>query len=78
MSVISLILLMEKKLSCGEFSAFHVWQLWGNQKQLEKNQVFAHDNCGESEIVNIWHAFDEKMSPHVENLCYFVVQSVLS
>ena len=30
LSPISLILLVEKKLSCGEISAFHVWQLWEN------------------------------------------------
>ena len=29
---LSLILLLEKKLSCGKISAFHVWQLWGNWK----------------------------------------------
>ena len=29
LSLISLILLVEKKLSCGEISAFHVYQLWG-------------------------------------------------
>ena len=30
LSLISLILSVEKKLSCGEISAFHVWQLWEN------------------------------------------------
>ena len=32
LSLISLISLVEKNLSCGEISAFHVWQLWGNWK----------------------------------------------
>ena len=40
---ISLILLVEKKLRCGEISAFHVRQLWGNWK---------------FEILHIWHVCD--------------------
>ena len=52
LSLISLILLLEKKLSCGEISAFHVWQLWGNQnifhmQHVKKFQMSPHDRCGE-------------------------------
>ena len=28
------IIFVQKKLSCGEISAFHVWQLWGNWRFL--------------------------------------------
>ena len=56
-----------EKLPCGEFSAFHVWHKFFRMTDVEK-----------SEILHIWHVFDEKMSPHMGNLCYFVVKSVLS
>ena len=70
-----------EKLQCEEFSAFHVWQLWANQKFLhnwKKFKFFHMTDVEKSEILHIWHVFDEKMSPHMENLCYFVVKSVLS
>ena len=40
LSQISQIISEEKKLSCGEISAFHVWQLWGNWKFLHMWQNF--------------------------------------
>ena len=46
-----------EKLPCGEFSAFHVWHKFFRMTDVEK-----------SEILHIWHVFDEKMSPHMENL----------
>ena len=47
LSLISLILLVEKKLPCGEFSAFCVWRLQGNKKI----QMSSHDICGK-----IWNS----------------------
>ena len=70
-----------EKLQCEEFSAFHVWQSWGNQKFLhnwEKFKFIHMTDVEKSEILHIWHVFDEKMSSHMENLYYFVVKSVLS
>ena len=53
LSLISLILLIEKKLSCGEISAFHKWQL-KISPHAEKFQTSPHERCGE-----IWN------SPHI-------------
>ena len=40
LSRISQIIFMQKKLSCGQFWAFHVWQLWGNWKFLHTLRNF--------------------------------------
>ena len=48
---------------------FHNWK---------KFKFFHMTDVKTSEILDIRHVFDEKMSPHMENLCYFVVKSVLS
>ena len=61
LSLISLILLVEKKLSCGKISAFHVWQLWGNWNFLHmwRNFRFLHmTDVEKSEILLIWHVCD--------------------
>ena len=61
LSLISPILLVEKRLSCGEISAFHVWQLWGNWKFLHmwRNFRCLHmTDVEKSEILHIWHVCD--------------------
>ena len=57
-----------KKLSCGEISAFHVWQLWGNWKFLHmwRNFRCLHmTDVEKSEILHIWHVCD------VENVAIY-------
>ena len=52
---------MEKKLLCGEISAFYVWQLWGNWRYLQMWQNFRclHiTDVEKSEILHIWHVCD--------------------
>ena len=61
MSRISRIIFMGKKLSCGEISAFHVWQLWGNWKFLYmwRNFRCLHMKYVQKyEILRIWHVCD--------------------
>ena len=59
--VTNIILLVEKKLSCGEISAFHVWQLWGNWEFLHMWRNFrCHHmtDVDKSEILHIWNVCD--------------------
>ena len=68
LSRISRIIFVEKKLSCGEISAFHVWQLWGNWKFLHmwRNFRCLHmTDVEKSEILHIWHVCD------VENVALY-------
>ena len=63
LSLISQILLVEKRLSCGEISAFQVWQLWGNWKFLHmwRNFRCLHmTDVEKSEIVHIGHVWSRK------------------
>ena len=65
---LSLILLVEKKLPCGEISVFPVWQLWGNWKflQMWKNfRCFHMKYVGKSEVLHIWHVCE------VENVAIY-------
>ena len=58
LSWISQIIFVEKKLSCGEISAFHVRQLWGNWKFWEILRIFGkfcHNLCA-----FIWRKFEPK------------------
>ena len=60
-SLISLLSLVEKKLSCGEISAFHVWKLWGNWKFLHMRGKFRCPHMTDvekSEILHMWHVCD--------------------
>ena len=68
LSRISGIIFVEKKLSCGEISAFHVWHLWENWKYLHmwRNFRCVHmTDVEKSEIRHIWHVCD------VENVAIF-------
>ena len=68
LSRLSRIIFVEKKLSCGEISAFHVWQLWGNWKFLHmwRNFRCLHmTDVEKSEILHIWHVCD------VENVAIY-------
>ena len=61
LSLISLILLVEKELLCEEISAFFVWQLWENWKFLHKGRNFRclhMTDVEKSEILHIWHVCD--------------------
>ena len=61
LSLTSLTRLVEKKLPCGEFSAFHVWRLQGNQKFLylwRNFRCLPMTDVEKSEIVHIWHVCD--------------------
>ena len=68
LSLISLILLVEKKLLCGEISAFNAWQLLGNWKFLHMWRNFRCLHMGDvekSEILHIWQVCD------VENVAIY-------
>ena len=68
LSQISQIIFVEKKLPCGEFSAFHVWRLQGNQKFLYMWRNFRclpMTDVEKSEILHIWHVCD------VENVAIY-------
>ena len=69
LSHISHIIYVEKKLPCGEFSAFCVWRLQGNKKF----QMSSHDRCGKiwnsKHLVCVWC---KKTSPYMQNLWYFL------
>ena len=57
-----------EKLSCGQISAFHVWQLWGNWKFLHmwRNlRCLYMTDVEKSEILHIWHVCD------VENVAIY-------
>ena len=57
-----------EKLPCGEFSAFHIWRLQGNKKNLYiwRNFIcFPMTDVEKSEILHIWHVCD------VENVAIY-------
>ena len=54
-SSLSRIIFAEKKLSYGEISAFHVWQLWGNWKFLHMRQNFRRLHMADVEKSEILH-----------------------
>ena len=58
----------EEKLPCGEFSAFHVWRLQGNQKFLYMWRNFRclpMTDVENSEILYIWHVY------YIENVAIY-------
>ena len=68
LSQISQVIYVEKKLSCGEFSAFHGWRLQGNQHFLYMWRNFKclpMTDVEKSEILHIWHVCD------VENVAIY-------
>ena len=59
-------IISEEKLSCGEISAFHVWQLWGNWKFLH---IWRNFRCKNKQYVQFMGFYC--------NLCRFVAKSVI-
>ena len=60
--LISVMRVVEKKLSCGEISDSHSWQMWKNLKILHicpvrKCQISPHDRCGKIWKFSTWQMF---------------------
>ena len=71
---ISWIIFVEKKLSYGEISAFHVWHLWGNWKFLHMWRNFRclyMTDVEKSEILHLWHVCDVENVAISAKILYF-------